>query len=66
MKDEFWQKRQFILSSFVRQNITVSTQVYRFVDKIIRENWDLGKYDLNEIDKIIRQSYEEHLRNGQG
>jgi predicted SnoaL-like aldol condensation-catalyzing enzyme len=66
MKDEIWQKRQFILSSFARQNITINTEVYRFVDKIIRENWDLEKYDLIEIDKIIRKSYEENLRNGQG
>jgi predicted SnoaL-like aldol condensation-catalyzing enzyme len=65
MKDEIWQKRQFILSSFARQNITINTEVYRFVDKIIRENWDLEKYDLIEIDKIIRKSYEENLRNGQ-
>jgi hypothetical protein len=61
MKDEVWQRRQFILSSFVRQNITVNTQVYRFVDKILRENCDFEKYDLNEVDKIIRQSYEEQL-----
>jgi hypothetical protein len=66
MKDEIWQKRQFILSSFARQNITINTEVYRFVDKIVRENWDLEKYDLIEIDKIIRKSYEENLRNGQG
>jgi hypothetical protein len=63
MKDEVWQRRQFILSSFVRQNITVNTQVYHFVDKILRENWDLSKYQLNEVDSIIRKSYEE---NGQG
>lgn len=57
MKDEIWQKRQFILSSFSRLKITFTTDVYRFADKLIRENWDCSQYQLNEVDEFIKKEF---------
>lgn len=62
MKDDIWQKRQFILSSFVRQNILVNTQVYRFVDKLIKENWDSSLMSLDEVDYFIRREFDDFIR----
>jgi hypothetical protein len=57
MKDEVWQKRQFILSSFYRQKIKISTEVYRFIDKLILDNWDFTRYQLTELDKVINEEF---------
>jgi hypothetical protein len=39
MKDEKWQKRQFILSSFVRMKISLKNEVYHCIDKLISSDW---------------------------
>jgi hypothetical protein len=57
MKDELWQKRQFLLTSFRRLNISINTEVYRFVDKLIGENWDSSSMSLDEIDYFIRREF---------
>jgi hypothetical protein len=64
MKDEIWQRRQFLLSSFSRRKINITTNIYRFIDKIIREEW---KYplDINELDNFLFDEYQRYL-NGQG
>ncbi len=58
MKDEIWQKRQFILTSFRRLNISINTKVYRFADKLIRENWDSSSMSLDEVDYFIRREFD--------
>jgi len=60
MKDEVWQKRQFLLSSFSRRKINISTNIYRFIDKVIREQW---KYplDINELDNFLFNEYQRYL-----
>ena len=57
MKDDIWQQRQFILSSFRRLEIPYTTQVYRFADKLIREKWDSSSMDLNEVDHFMREEF---------
>lgn len=57
MKDDIWQQRQFILSSFRRLGISYTTKVYRFADKLIREKWDSSSMDLNQIDHFIREEF---------
>ncbi len=61
MKDPQIQKRHFILSSFTRLGITIDTNVYRFADKIIRNNWSPPLGDLNEVDSQIQSMYGEFL-----
>ena len=39
MKDEMWQKRQFVLSSFCRLKINLCSNVYKFVDHMIMYNY---------------------------
>ena len=63
MKDQVWQQRQFLLSSFSRQKIMITNDVCGFIDKVIFENW---KYplDLNELDRFLFNEYRGYL-NGQ-
>ena len=56
MKDEHFQKRAFILSSFSRLKIQIATESYRFADKMIKENWILPE-DLDELDRMIRNEF---------
>ena len=56
MKDDHFQKRAFILSSFSRLQISITTSAYRFADKIIKENWNLPA-DLDELDRMIRNEF---------
>jgi hypothetical protein len=61
MKDPQIQKRHFILSSFARLRITINTDVYRFVDKLIRENCKLPTSSLEEVDVLIEKYYGDYL-----
>lgn len=65
MKDKHFQKRAFILSSFSRLKISLNTSVYRFCDKIIREEWSPPLGSLVDVDKEILQKYQEFM-NEQG
>ncbi len=62
MKDEVWQKRQFILTSFRRLKIPINTEVYRFADKLIRENWDSSSMSLDEVDYFIRIEFDNFIK----
>jgi hypothetical protein len=64
MSETELKQRAFILSSFRRLEIPISTFVYRFADKIIRENWSphLGK--LEEVDQQIKEKYTNFLNSG--
>lgn len=64
MKDALLQKRHFILSSFVRLKISLTSDVYRFCDKIIKEEWIPPLGNLNDVDKEILQKYREFTCNG--
>lgn len=57
-KDNNWQKRHFILSSFVRLNIKLSSMVYEFSDYLIENDIQFPLDDLNKVDKEISKLYE--------
>ncbi len=61
MKDEIWQKRQFILSSFARQNIKITNSTYRFIDKLIEDEWNSSSMSLNEVDHFIRNEFGKYI-----
>jgi hypothetical protein len=64
LKDEHFQYRAFILSSFRRLKIEFTTEVYRFSDKLINEGWMPPLIGLDDVDNEIRQKYEQFLHNG--
>jgi hypothetical protein len=61
IKDEHFQQRAFILSSFRRLKIEYTTSVYRFADKIIQEGWMPPLGSLDEVDDIIRNKYQDFM-----
>ena len=64
IKDEHFQKRAFILSSFSRLKIILDTNVYRFADKLINEEWTPPLESLDDVDVEIRNKYYDFLQNG--
>jgi hypothetical protein len=64
IKDEHFQKRAFILSSFTRLKIILDTNVYRFADKLINEEWIPPLASLDDVDVEIRNKYYDFLQNG--
>jgi len=61
IRDEHWQRRKFFLSSFVRMNISLKTEVYQFVDMLINSDWKTSYDDLNDIDQEILNKYEDFI-----
>ena len=61
IKDKNWQKRQFFLSSFVRMNISLTTKVYQFIDRLINSNWKSSYESLDDIDREILRTYEDFM-----
>ena len=61
IKDKNWQKRQFFLSSFVRMNISLTTKVYQFIDKLINSDWKSSYESLDDIDREILKTYEDFM-----
>jgi hypothetical protein len=64
MKDEVLLRRQFILSSFARQKIRFSSQVYYFADKLIRENWSPPLDSLEKVDRFIFEEFHKFINHG--
>ena len=61
IKDKNWQKRQFFLSSFVRMNISLTTKVYQFIDRLINSNWKSSYESLDDIDREILRTYKDFM-----
>ena len=61
IKDKNWQKRQFFLSSFVRMNISLTTKVYQFIDRLINSDWKSSYESLDDIDREILKTYEDFI-----
>jgi hypothetical protein len=61
IKDKNWQKRQFFLSSFVRMNISLTTKVYQFIDRLINSDWKSSYESLDDIDREILKTYEDFM-----
>lgn len=64
MKDNLFQQRVFILSSFNRLKITICSNVYRFADHMIKYNYVPAHENLDQVDSIIREEYYKYLNNG--
>jgi hypothetical protein len=64
IKDEHFQQREFILSSFTRLKIIIDTSVYRFADKLIHEEWTPPLTSLDDVDREIIDKYYDFLQNG--
>ena len=60
-KDENWQQRQFLLSAFVRSNITITAQVYEFCDHAISQGYGktLNTLDLKDVDPWLIRMFRE-------
>ena len=61
IKDKNWQKRQFFLSSFVRMNISLTTKVYKFIDRLINSDWKSSYESLDDIDREILRTYKDFM-----
>ena len=61
IKDKNWQKRQFFLSSFVSMNISLTTKVYQFIDRLINSDWKSSYESLDDIDREILRTYEDFM-----
>ena len=59
MKDEKWQRRQFLLSSFVRMKISLKNEVYQCIDKLISSDWKSSYESLDDVDREIKKLYED-------
>lgn len=59
-RDDMWQKRQFLMSSFVRMKIPISAHVYEFFDYLISQGYKAPLDDLNKVDQDIRRLYKEY------
>lgn len=61
MKDEKWQRRQFLLSSFVRMKISLKNEVYHCIDKLISSDWKSSYESLDDVDREIKKLYEDFI-----
>lgn len=59
-KDDLWQKRQFIMSSFVRMKSEITPHVYEFIDYLISQGYKPPLDDLNNVDREVRKLYKEY------
>jgi hypothetical protein len=59
-RDELWQRRHFLLSSFVRNNITITSRVYEFIDDLIKNNYQPPLDSLTSVDTELKNLYEEY------
>ena len=61
IKDEKWQRRQFLLSSFIRMKISLKNEVYQCIDKLISSDWKSSYESLDDVDREIKKIYEDFL-----
>ena len=61
-KDENWQKRAFILSSFVRMKSEITSHIYEFCDYLISQGYKFPLSGLDEVDEYIRNLYKEYAQ----
>lgn len=61
-KDQNLQKRQFLLSSFVRMKIPLSRNVYEFCDLAISQGYQFDLGSLSIVDVEVRKLYDEFVQ----
>lgn len=58
-----WQKRRFLLSSFVRSNRTIKSDVYEFIDVLIGRGYNPPLDSLTKVDQQVISYYDEYRTN---
>lgn len=59
-RDDNFQKRNFVLSGFVRMKIPLSREVYEFCDYIISQGYQFDLGSLVTVDKEIMIEYKKY------
>lgn len=61
IRNDKWQQRHFLMSSFVRNKEIITSKVYEFIDHLIEENYHPPLDSLDNVDREIRKLYEEYV-----
>jgi hypothetical protein len=61
--NEILKQRAFILSSFTRMKMTITTSIYEFTDETIKKGWSPRLDDLNKVDEEILEQYLLFMKN---
>jgi hypothetical protein len=61
--NEILKQRAFILSSFTRMKMTITTNIYEFTDETIKKGWSPRLDDLNKVDEEILEQYLLFIKN---
>lgn len=59
---EVLKQRSFILSSFTRMKMTLTTSIYEFADYYVQKGWCPTFASLEKVDEQILQEYN-HFKN---
>lgn len=59
-RDDNFQKRNFVLSGFVRMKIPLTREVYEFCDYIISQGYQFDLGSLVTVDKEIMVEYNKY------
>lgn len=60
---EVLKQRSFILSSFTRMKMTLTTSIYEFANNCIERNWCPVLDKLEKVDEEILQEYNRFMNN---
>jgi len=60
-KNDKWQKRHFLLSSFVRLGLPIKANVYEFIDYLISQGYKAPLNSLTDVDNDIKKMYNEYV-----
>lgn len=61
-KNDSWQFRHFILSSFVRNKQVIVSNVYEFIDHLHDSGYIPPLGDLRDVDREVKNLYEEYVK----
>ena len=61
--NEILKQRAFILSSFTRMKMSITTSVYEVTDETIKKGWSPRLDDLNKVDEEILEQYLLFIKN---
>ena len=61
-RDEKWQARAFLLSSFVRLKAEITPHIYEFIDYLISQGYQPPLDDLHKVDHQMRKLYTEYAQ----
>lgn len=65
-KDDKFQQRQFLLSSFVRIKYVITKDVYEFCDFLISQGYVPPLDHLDNVDRDVCERFHQYLREVKG